>query len=148
MPIRSRRYLDGSRGQPCSFAMPGICNGDADTVVFAHLNGAEFGKGMGQKADDIAGLDACQSCHAYIDIGHGTRPAMSDGEFWRRLARGVVATIANRVERGIVVMPLDAPRTKQPKPRKPRADRAKIPARKAAWPKRQMQSRNDLKGRK
>jgi len=31
------------------------CNGNPETTVFAHLNGAAFGKGKGQKAHDIAG---------------------------------------------------------------------------------------------
>jgi len=147
MPIRSRKYLDGSRGQPCTFAAPGICNADPATVVFAHLNGLAFGKSMGQKAHDIAGLDACSACHAYIDVGHGTHPQMSEAEFRWHLLRGVITTMVNRATRGIIVVPMDAERLsieKPIKPRKPADQRARIPARKTDWPKRPMRGRNSF----
>ena len=147
-PIRSKKYLNGARGETCKAAFPGICNNDPETVVFAHLNGAAFGKGKGQKAHDIAGLDACHSCHTYIDVGHGTKPLMSDAEFNRHLLRGVVMTLVNRARRQIVIVPLDPERlshAKPVKPRLPKAERAAIPQRKTEWPKRQLVSRNDLR---
>lgn len=142
-PIRSRKYLDGAKGQPCQFRGP-TCNSDPETTVFAHLNGAAFGKGMGQKAHDIAGLDACFACHAYIDHGHGTKPMMSDAEFAHAMLVAVVRTIVNRARRHIIVVPLDPERLshdKPTKPRKPKAERAKIPHGETRWPSRAITSR-------
>lgn len=147
-PIRSKKYLNGAKGSPCTFMAPGICNGDPATTVFAHLNGAAFGKGKGQKAHDIAGLDACFACHAYIDTGHGTKPLMSDAEFYWHLLRGVVLTMVNRARRQIIVVPLDPEHLSHDKPvksRKPADQRKKIVGR-TEWPQgRKLQSRNDLR---
>ena len=76
--IRSQAVLDSARGQPCSFRFPGICGGDPETTVWAHLNGARFGKGAGIKAHDILGGHACFQCHAYLDVGHGTKPILDN----------------------------------------------------------------------
>lgn len=146
-PIRSRKYLNGAKGSPCTFMGP-TCNGNPETTVFAHLNGAAFGKGKGQKAHDIAGLDACFECHAYIDVGHGTKPQMSEAEFNWHLLRGVVLTMVNRVRRQIVIVPLDPEHLSHTKPtpaRKRHEERKPIPARVNPWPKgRKLQSRNNL----
>ena len=61
-PIRSQAILDAAKGATCT-----VCGNISDTVVFAHLNEAFAGKGMGQKADDIAGFFACQRCHDQYD---------------------------------------------------------------------------------
>lgn len=70
-PIRK-----SAKGQPCqvqSFA----CNGNPETVVLAHRNGA----GMGCKADDRDAAYACSDCHALLDGGyaqHGMTRAERD----------------------------------------------------------------------
>ena len=129
-PIRSQKYLNGSRDQPCTFCGPTCCADEATTVP-AHMNGAAFGKGMGMKAHDIAVLDACFTCHSYIDVGHGTRPLMSDADFYWHLLRGVVLTMVNRARRKIVIVPLDPERLsseRQVSPRKPKSERARVPS--------------------
>lgn len=147
-PIRSRKYLNGAKGSPCTFMGP-TCNGNPETTVFAHLNGAAFGKGKGQKAHDIAGLDACHSCHTYIDTGHGTKPLMTEAEFYWHLLRGVVLTMLDRARRQIIIVPLDPEHLSSSKPtpkRKPPEQRTKIPARVDAWPTgRKLVSRNTLR---
>lgn len=141
MPVRSRKYLDGSRGAPCTLRIVGVCTGDTETTVAAHIRDRHTGRG--QKASDLSVADACYACHAAFDTG-----GLPEDE-WRFYAlRGLQETIERRVEIGLLFVSQDIKRPEKSKPRKPRADRAKIPARKAAWPKRQMQSRNDLKGRK
>jgi hypothetical protein len=150
-PIRSQKYLAGSRGQPCTFCGPTCCADEATTVP-AHMNGAAFGKGLGQKAHDIAVLDACFTCHAYIDVGHGTKPLMSDADFYWHLLRGVVLTMVNRARRKIVMVPLDPERLsseRQVSPRKPPSERKPVPNNpdrklrsKSEWPTgRKLQSR-------
>lgn len=115
-PIRSHKYLRGAKGSSCKFMAPGICCGDDETTVFAHLNGAAFGKSKGRKSHDIAGLDACFACHTYIDIGHGRKPLMSDADFHWLLLRGVVLTMVDRARRQIIIVPQDIEATFHSKP--------------------------------
>lgn len=133
-PIRSRAYLDGSRGQPCTLQITGACTGNAETTVAAHIRDETFGGG--QKADDISIADACWGCHRVFD-GHGHTPLTS--EEWHFYAlRGLQRTLRNRVLRGIAVIALDHAKSahdRPTKPRKPKAERQFIPARADAWPK-------------
>lgn len=43
--------------------IPGVCNGNSQTVVFAHRPGG----GMGRKQPDLFGADCCHTCHMEID---------------------------------------------------------------------------------
>lgn len=94
-PIRSKKITKAAKGEFCT-----ICELKDDTVVFCHLNEWWAGKGLGQKADDIAGFFACQSCHDVYDgrKGHGS---ISDYavlravyKTWRRLwDRGIIGEL-------------------------------------------------------
>ena len=136
--IRSRKVLNSARGQTCTARFPGICNGDPETTVWAHLNGAAFGKGMGIKAHDVLGFHSCSECHRYLDTGHGTKPILSDAELLRCLIGAVTETWVRLINAGIVIVPIDAPTPNHAKPtppRKPPEQRAKIAARADPWPK-------------
>lgn len=127
--IRSRKVLDSARGQPCSARFPGICNGNAETTVWAHLNGAAFGKGMGIKAHDVLGFHACSDCHSYYDVGHGTKAWLDTDTLLSCVLSAVCETWVRLITAGIVVIPLDPERLSSDKPttpRKPRAERAKV----------------------
>jgi hypothetical protein len=130
--IRSRKYLDGSRGQPCTLQITGVCTGDVETTVAAHIRDETFG--MAQKADDTSVVDACGACHDAFD---GRTHAPLTREEWLEYAlRGMQRTIRNRVLRGIVVLALDPERlsSERPiKPRKPPAERKPIRSRNE-WP--------------
>jgi hypothetical protein len=52
-----------ARGRDCTVRIPGVCNGNPETVVLAHLNGG----GMGTKRHDIHGAYCCSACHDEID---------------------------------------------------------------------------------
>lgn len=142
--IRSRKVLNSARGQPCSGRFPTICNNDPETTVWAHLNGHAFGKGMGIKAHDILGLHLCDACHRYLDVGHGTRPILSNEELLLCVLEGVTTTWVRLIRDGIVIVPLDPERLsseRQVLPRKPKAERAKIPHN----PERKIRGRNTLR---
>ena len=62
-PIRSKAICKAADGESCT-----ICGRNDGTTVFCHLNESWAGKGMGQKADDIAGFFGCQRCHQSYDI--------------------------------------------------------------------------------
>ena len=148
--IRSRKVLDSAKGQPCSARFPGICNGDPATTVFAHLNGAAFGKGMGLKAHDVLGFHACFACHSYYDTGHGTHALLDNETLIECVLSAVCETWVRLIVARIVVVPLDVETLSHDapaKPRKPKAERKSIPARADAWPDapRPMKSRNTLR---
>jgi hypothetical protein len=129
--IRSRKVLDSARGQPCSARFPGICNGNPETTVWAHLNGAAFGKGMAQKAHDVLGFHSCSSCHSYYDVGHGTRPILTTDQLLECILGAVCETWVRLIRMKLLTVVGDAelqPR-REPKPtvRKPRGERRAVP---------------------
>lgn len=127
--IRSRKILNHAKGQPCQLALPGFCANETETTVFAHLNGAAYGKGAGVKAHDIAGFFACHKCHMAYDLHEYT----ITGE---ELLRAVIGTWLILIRDGLIILPLDAPKPSAVKPRKPKSERKSIPARKTEWPSR------------
>lgn len=147
-PIRSSKILRSAKGQTCTARFPGICSSDPDTTVFAHLNGHAFGKGAGIKAHDILGFHACDRCHAYYDVGHGTRPVLSNDELLRCVLEAVCETWVRLIVAGIVIVPLDAERLSHERPvkqRKPKEERTPIRQRKNDWPSRKFPSRKMAK---
>lgn len=146
--IRSQKVINSARGQACTYRFPGICGGNPETTVWSHLNGWRFGKGMGIKAHDILGAHSCFECHAYLDVGHGTKPLISNETLLECVLGGVTETWVRLIQMGIVIVPLDATKlsSERPiKPRKPREQRQKIHS-KTEWPKgRKLQSANTLR---
>lgn len=65
------KITESARGEYCTVRLPGICNGNPDTTVFAHLNGGGMGKktvlyDSNMKPIDL-GCYACSDCHAWLD---------------------------------------------------------------------------------
>lgn len=133
-PIRSKKFTKAARGQHCTLRFFGICV-DAqgqETTVFAHFHDRSFG--MGMKADDYSGCDSCHACHMFLD--HGWVGKVSQAILLRHMLTAMQETMRNRIERGIVVFPIDVktPSSKRAtKPRKPKEQRAKINGR-SSWP--------------
>lgn len=46
--------------------LPGICNGNDETTVLAHIRMAGI-TGVGQKAPDLLGAWCCSTCHDVLD---------------------------------------------------------------------------------
>lgn len=68
-PWHDKAALDACRGQECFLAIPDVCCYNPDTVVPAHSNYSEHGKGGGRKADDKYTVPACWTCHSWLDQG-------------------------------------------------------------------------------
>jgi ferredoxin len=62
--VRSRRLLDMARDQPCV-----SCGADDGTIVAAHSNLLEHGKGAGHKSHDCMSAWLCYRCHSEYDQG-------------------------------------------------------------------------------
>jgi hypothetical protein len=56
-----------AKNEECQFCLAGICNGNTETTVLCHKNGA----GMGMKAPDEIAAYGCSDCH---DVMDGRRP--------------------------------------------------------------------------
>lgn len=56
-----------AKGEECQIRMPGICNGNRETVVWCHANGSAAGKGIGMKSPDYLGAYGCSNCHDEYD---------------------------------------------------------------------------------
>ena len=61
--LQMSKITKSARGKPCQVRIPGVCNGDPNTVVLAHLNGG----GMAVKHHDIHGAYCCSACHDVVD---------------------------------------------------------------------------------
>ena len=51
----------------CTARIPGVCNFNKETSVWAHIRSVRFGAGVGKKPSDLLGLIACSNCHDVID---------------------------------------------------------------------------------
>ena len=60
-----RKIRNFARGQSCTLRLRG-CNGNPDTVVFAHAPSIDNGMGLKQ-AKDFWGAFACSNCHDAVD---------------------------------------------------------------------------------
>jgi hypothetical protein len=65
-----------ARGRECQVRLPGICNGNSETVVLAHYRMAGI-CGMGMKPPDLFGAWACSACHDEID----RRTILTDADY-------------------------------------------------------------------
>lgn len=98
MKIKSKTIRDSARGEECTLNIYGICNGDPETTVLAHL--PDESNGMGTKPDDISACYACHACHDAID--KRTRMASEEREWYCR--RAMVRTWRRLVEKGLVTI--------------------------------------------
>lgn len=101
-PYRNQKLLDAARGEHCKLNIPFACIGGTDTTVACHSPLKEDRYGS-QKSDDTCISDGCRGCHDYLD-----RRSKMQGEHITEenqryfFHRGMVKTIKNRIERGII----------------------------------------------
>lgn len=97
------KITESARLEDCTVRIPGACNFNPETVVFAHLDKIRFGKGMGIKAkvDDMdLGAYACSGCHAAI---HGTPVSgLTAAEVYAAFLEGCIETIIKLKIKGLV----------------------------------------------
>lgn len=85
-----------AQGRECQVRLPGICNGNSETVVLAHFRMAGL-CGVGMKPNDLFGAWACSACHDEID--RRTRRT-DDGEAHMAHLEGVIRTQAELIAEG------------------------------------------------
>ena len=94
LKVRSKAIRNAARGEACTLRLVGVCNGDWETTVLAHVNAG--GHGMGTKESDISACFACSSCHDVLDgrVQH----IVGDDE----KLRAVIKTLHRLIEKGII----------------------------------------------
>ena len=61
------KITQSANGQECQIRIPGVCNGNNETVVWCHANGLASGRGNWLKSNDIMGAYGCSACHDVYD---------------------------------------------------------------------------------
>jgi hypothetical protein len=103
--IESQALRDSAEGEECTFAIPGVCNGDPARVVLCHL--PDNSHGMSRKADDISAAYGCSDCHDAIDgktnyfLNYDDQTAArADREWFMRRAQ--TRTERRMIEKGVL----------------------------------------------
>lgn len=98
-PYRNQKILSAAKGEDCTMNSP-WCNYNPETVVAAHSNYQEDGKGMGKKSDDLFVAFCCSGCHDWFDgrIRDGSTEADRRDAFHRAMKR----TWKRLIDRGII----------------------------------------------
>lgn len=91
-----------ARGEECTMRIPGVCNGDRETVVWAHSNDSSAGKGMGLKARDEEGCYACLKCHGTYDRQIPRPPGLTKEDVDVYFARGKVVSRQILARKGLL----------------------------------------------
>ena len=91
------KIRNSARGESCTVRIPGVCNHNPETVVFAHVNGA----GMGVKASDLHGAYCCAACHDIAD-GRARLPEVTADTVKLWFLQGVLRTQLKLIEKGLV----------------------------------------------
>jgi hypothetical protein len=92
---RNPKILEHAKGQSCTLNLPG-CRYYTETTVFCHLNGIEWGKGIGIKAHDV-GFFGCSSCHAKYDSTNDFDPDWLDLQVYRAVIKTVIILLNDGV---------------------------------------------------
>ena len=103
--VRSPKLMQAYRQIPCQHC--GVADG---TVVGAHSNQAEHGKGRGIKASDVFCASLCHRCHMEVDQGR-TMSRTERAEVW---TEAHVKTVDELVRRGLWPKDVSVPETNQP----------------------------------
>ena len=89
-----------AKGEDCTLRIPGVCNGNNETVVLCHCypsGGQGKDKSFDGIADDLNAAYGCHECHAYIDS-----MSKDDPWRWRWWLAGVIRTHRRLKEKGLL----------------------------------------------
>ncbi|MDX8383589.1 MAG: nuclease domain-containing protein [Ghiorsea sp.] len=87
-----------AQGQDCTLQIAGVCCGDPETTVLAHLPSNM--SGMAKKSPDFCACFACFDCHNAIDGRTRGIEWLADKEWYMRRAQ--VRTLKIWIEEGLI----------------------------------------------
>lgn len=88
-----------ARGRICQIRVPGVCDGNPETVVLAHVRKINI-SGIGMKSPDVFGAWSCMKCHLCVD-GH-SKSDFTSAERRLMLLEGMVRTQQILIDEGIL----------------------------------------------
>ena len=93
--IRSKKITQSAKGENCTLRIPSVCNGNSETVVFAHIEG---NKGTSTKNHDLFGCYCCSYCHDWLDgrSGYGVK------DHYKEVLRALQETQLILVRKGLI----------------------------------------------
>lgn len=91
---KSTKITQSANGKECTFRIPGVCNRNSETTVFAHDNGG----GTAYKHHDIHGGYACSDCHYWYDEDPRPSKMMKDAE----MKRAMIETQSILIQKGLI----------------------------------------------
>lgn len=94
------KITQSARGEDCTVRIPGVCNFNPETTVFAHINGIRFGHGTGIKTK--LGAYCCSSCHDMLDGRTQRLICFSMDELKLMHYEGVMETLIKLEEKGLL----------------------------------------------
>ena len=92
MNFVSLELRKSARGRKCQLNIPGVCNENRETTVWAHCNSVATNKGFGIKSHDLFGCDACSACHYWLDQGRASKED-KESYFWPAMVRSLSARL-------------------------------------------------------
>lgn len=92
------KIRESARGQECCIRIPGVCNGDVDTTVLAHLPAMA----MGGKGLDIHAAFSCDACHSLVDRRVPNKTEFSGDLIKIWFLEGMIDTQKILVEKGLL----------------------------------------------
>lgn len=90
-----------AKGERCLVRAPGVCSGNSETTVLAHVRMIGL-SGIGLKATDWFGAWACSTCHDVVD-GRVHTARFTDDQRRLMLLEGMVRTQAELLKRGYLL---------------------------------------------
>jgi hypothetical protein len=97
---KQSKFTKAACGRDCQIRVPGVCNGNPETTVLAHLRMSGTRCGMGLKPHDLQGAWACSACHDAVDARSKTE--FSRDQLSHMHMQGMVRTIDILVSEGKV----------------------------------------------
>jgi hypothetical protein len=94
------KITKSAQGENCTVRIAGICNGNPETVVLAHINGIRYGHGTGQKVNDIHGAYCCSSCHDVLDGRVPYTYKKDNLKLWH--LEGIIETQIKLINKGLI----------------------------------------------
>lgn len=97
-PVKMSKIRESAKGEQCLVRVPGVCNGNPETTVLAHLNGG----GAAMKASDIHGAYCCASCHTWLDGGYAKDSSREIRDLYH--LQGIIRTQVKLIEKGLITI--------------------------------------------
>ena len=87
-----------AKNESCQVRIIGVCNGNQETTVLAHLGGG----GMGMKQPDLFGAYCCSSCHDVLDGRVNSTYNRQTLQLWN--LEGIIRTQRILLDKGLITL--------------------------------------------